>query len=88
MSAGKTGRRFPERDQLVFVGPLPSPLGRVAERSEVGRGFQRFLLFSAKRHPKTSSVSPSGCHLPQRGRQAKSASFLQTTIYPFEVRCV
>ena len=60
------------RDKLLFSAFLPSPLGRVAERSEVGRGLLPHCIcfaFSQKATPKTSSVSPSGCHLPQRGRQ-------------------
>ena len=54
------------------------PLGRVAERGEVGRGFPLFfLLFSASGRPKTSSASPSGCrkkplHKPEKVLQ-KSA---------------
>ena len=58
--------------KLLFSAFLPSPLGRVAERSEVGRGSLPQCIcfaFFQKATPKTSSVSPSGCHLPQRGRQ-------------------
>ena len=60
-------------DQLVFVGLLPSPLGRVAERSEVGRGFQRFLLFSAKRHPKNLFRQPFGLPPSPKGKARRCA---------------
>ena len=57
---------------LVRERPKPSPLGRVAERSEVGRGAQavRFRRngekYAASYCPLPSRLTP--CHLPRRGR--------------------
>ena len=47
---------------------MPSPLGRVAEHSEVGRGLfaPQYVLFSALYRPLPSGLT--ACHLPQRGR--------------------
>ena len=33
-------------DKIQFVGLMPSPLGRVAERSEVGRGVVNYCVFT------------------------------------------
>ena len=58
--------------RLWLVIRKPSPLWRVAEQSEVGRGavniFVYFRISANSYCCNASSVSPSGCHLPQRGR--------------------
>ena len=47
-------------DKLAFDDSLPSPMGRVAERSEVGRGFPRFLFPYRKTAPENLFRQPFG----------------------------
>ena len=46
--------------KMVFDDSLPSPLGRVAERSEVGRGFPHLLRFFRKTVPENLFRQPFG----------------------------
>ena len=58
--------------KLVFEAPLPSPLGRVAERSEVGRGSLPPCISFAFPQTKAKKPLPSALRaafFPQRGRQ-------------------
>ena len=82
---------LPESGKLLFSAFLPSPLGRVAERSEVGRGSLPHCIsfvFSQKGTQKTSSVSPSGCHLPQRGRQGAAHTITSNNNFPYRLRVI
>ena len=61
---------------------LARPLGRVAERGEVGRGFPLFfLLFSARGRPKTSSASPSGCRKKSPAQTGKGTAKIRRLCY-------
>ena len=61
-------------DQLLFEVPLPSPLGRVAERSEVGRGSLPHCFSCAFPQTKAQKPLPSALRaafIPQRGGEGK-----------------
>ena len=72
---------------MVFETLLPSPLGRVAERSEVGRGSLTYCFLAPfrKMAPENLFRQPFGLlSFPKGEGKALRASKLQTTIY----RCI
>ena len=67
---------YPCSDKLVFEVPLPSPLGRVAERSEVGRGSLPHCIcfaFSQKAYPKNLFRQPFGLPPSPKGKARRCA---------------
>ena len=70
-------------DKLLFEVPLPSPLGRVAERSEVGRGSLPPCISFAFPQTKAQKPLPSALRaatFPKGEGKALRAPLLQTTI--------